>query len=86
MADFLGAMFNGIGETFKAGAAVNVAQINQRQGYVNAELTKDQLANMTAAQRTAWLAQNSASEWNTVLYLGALLIVALIVFLIFRKK
>lgn len=84
--DFLSALFSAIGDTFKAGASVNIAQISERNAKRQIEFGKQQLEAQAASDRLAWLTLDSKATGNMITLAIVLMVIGVIVLLVLNHK
>lgn len=86
MAGFLDGLFQGIGDTFKAGASVNVAKINRQIAEDGYKLTLLNIDNANADERLQYInaAQQQAFKLAAVA-LAAVIIGIVVIAIIFKK-
>lgn len=84
--DFLGAMFEGIGKTFEAGANVNLGQIGERNLKRQLAFGSEQLAADAQNAKLGYLLNLSQQQTRTITIVIVALIVFVTVLLLFRKK
>lgn len=83
--DFLGAMFQGIGETFKAGSTVHKAQIESRANDQNLKLKRDELSTQFEIAQFDFLNQSAENQFKQQSLIVAAVVVFIVVAMIFKK-
>lgn len=86
MADFLGALFEAIGKTFEAGAAVNQAQIGEREQKRQLQDNAQQRYYDVQNNQTAYLASESKQNTTLLIVVMVSAIAFVIILIIFRKR
>ena len=84
--DFFGAMFEGIGKTFEAGANVNLGQIGERMQKRQLNYQQQQLQADTQAARLGYLFSFNQQQQKTLLIVVVAMIAFVGLLLLFRKR
>ena len=84
--DWLGAMFEGIGKTFEAGANVNLGQMNERNTKRQLAYARDALDAQSAQSRLEFLISADAGERKLLIIVLVSVLVIIALAIIFRKK
>lgn len=82
--EFLGAMFEGIGKTFEAGAQVNLGQMNERNIRLQTNLQRDALEYQAEGDALNYLLTSKSQETRliTIVLIACIVMVGLLI--IFR--
>jgi hypothetical protein len=85
-ADFLGAMFQGIGDTFKAGASVNVAKIAERSNTAINKTNLEAIYYENENAKLTFLNEAAKIQFKQQLLIAGALVALVVVALIFKKN
>lgn len=83
--DFLGAMFEGIGKTFEAGANVNLGQIGERMQKRQLAFDREALEAGSNQSRLEYLLNSASGERQILIIAVIAVIIVIVAALIFKK-
>lgn len=86
MMDFFSSMFQGIGDTFTAGAEVNKAQIGEREQKRQLEVDKKAILAGVLQTKYDYLIQDAQAERKLITIVVVALIAVLALLVIFRRR